>query len=114
MKHKKIALNKVSLARGVALFQVLFLSLFALDVFVEGYSLKQLVLGLFIHLLPSLLLLGALIISWSKPRLGGMVLLFLGLFSISFFHTLKNPVTFIIVTLPPILSGLLFIQSTRK
>lgn len=58
--------------RILSLGFVLFLSLFALDVFGE-YSGWELILAFSMHLLPSLVLLAAVIISWKCDLIGAIV-----------------------------------------
>lgn len=55
---------------GIAVF----LSLFSLDVFNEGYPALQLIQNLFLHLLPALSMLLILAVSWHRPMAGGVVL----------------------------------------
>jgi len=62
------------LPRILSVAFVLFLSLFALDVFGE-YSGWQAVLGFFIHLLPSLVLLAVALISWKYDLVGAVAFL---------------------------------------
>lgn len=72
----KISVNKRKiihwLPRILSMAFVLFLSLFALDVFGE-YTGWELVLALFMHLLPSLVLLGVIVISWKHDLAGAVV-----------------------------------------
>jgi len=55
---------------GIAVF----LSLFAMDVFSEGYRPLQLAQNLFLHLLPALSMILILFVSWRRPMAGGLVL----------------------------------------
>jgi hypothetical protein len=55
-----------------------FLSLFALDVFGEGYGFWNTMLALLIHLIPTGILLIALAISWRWEGLGGILFVALG------------------------------------
>ena len=48
--------------RVIAILGILFLSSFALDVFGEGYSAADLVVALFMHLIPSFVLIAVLIL----------------------------------------------------
>ena len=50
--------------RIISILFILFLSLFALDVFGQGYGFWETVQALFMHLLPSLLLVAALLLAW--------------------------------------------------
>ena len=54
-----------------------FISLFALDVFDAGYTFWETAFALFMHLIPTFLLIIALVIAWKWERVGG--LLFIGL-----------------------------------
>lgn len=56
---------------------ILFLGVFALDVFGEGYSLGQTILALLIHLIPNFALLAILLVAWKWEWVGA--LLFAGL-----------------------------------
>jgi len=58
---------------------VLFLMLFSLDVFGEGLSFWQVVIGLFIHNIPAFILLAVLIISWKREIVGGITFILAGL-----------------------------------
>lgn len=60
------------LPRVLSIFFVLFLSLFALDVFGE-YSGWELALALFIHLIPSIALLGVVAVSWKHDLVGAII-----------------------------------------
>lgn len=55
---------------------VLFLSLFALDIFGQGYSFWETVVGLFMHLIPSILLAIAIALAWRWGWIGAT--LFIG------------------------------------
>lgn len=60
--------------RVLSITFVLFLSMFALDVFSE-YSGWQIILPLFMHLLPSIILLLVIIIAWKYELVGAVVFL---------------------------------------
>ena len=47
----------------IGILGILFLSSFALDVFGQGYSASELVVALFMHLFPSLVLIASLILA---------------------------------------------------
>jgi hypothetical protein len=66
--------------RILAILFILFLMLFSLDVFGNGYNFWQTLLGLFMHNIPALLLLIVLIISWKKYEIvGGIFFILAGL-----------------------------------
>lgn len=63
------------LPRVLAILLILFISMFALDVFSE----PQWPLALLIHLIPSFILIILTIIAWKKSFLGGILFLIYGL-----------------------------------
>ena len=98
----------------LAILLVMFLSIFSLDVFSEGYKLGELLLALFMHLIPSILLIIVIIIAWKKRVVGGVIFLLLGLISIIFFRSYSEFVTFLITSLPMILIGSLLLLVKKK
>ncbi|MDP2782617.1 hypothetical protein [Devosia sp.] len=62
-------------ARAVAILGIGFISMFALDVFGMDAPPLQLALGLFMHLLPSVVLVAVLAIGWRWPLVGGALYL---------------------------------------
>ena len=62
--------------RLLGILFALFLSIFALDVFGEGYGFGETVLALLIHLVPTFVLILALAIAWRREWIGAA--LFLG------------------------------------
>jgi len=57
---------------------ILFLAIFSLDIFGNNYTFWETVVGLFMHNLPSLILLVILIISWKHDLIGGIIFMTLG------------------------------------
>ncbi len=74
MKDKKKLLFWIP--RILSILFILFLSLFATDVFNE-YTFPDVLLALFMHLIPSFVLLAILVLSWKNDLCGGS-LYFLG------------------------------------
>lgn len=58
---------------------ILFLSMFSLDVISPELSAGQIILGLFMHNIPSLVLLAILLISWKREIVGGIVFILFGI-----------------------------------
>ena len=50
--------------RALSILFIAFLSMFALDVFGEGLSFWQTLLALTMHLIPSFILIAALVLAW--------------------------------------------------
>jgi len=100
--------------RILTVLYIAFISLFALDVFSEGYGLAEATLALFMHLLPSLALVIALIVAWRKKFIGGIVFILIGAFFLVAFDAYENLVNFLLIPLPPIVAGILFVISGKK
>jgi hypothetical protein len=64
--------------RVLGVLFILFVSMFALDIFGMGYDFWQTVLGLTMHLLPSFFLVAALIVAWRWGRIGSVFYLAFG------------------------------------
>jgi hypothetical protein len=70
--------------RILSIIFVLFLSLMSLDVFESAQGFWQTTGALFLHLLPALILLAVVIISWKREIVGGVAFLVAGLAYIVF------------------------------
>ena len=57
-----------------------FISLFALDVFSEGYGFGETILALLIHLVPTYLVIIALVIAWRWEWVGAILFISLAVF----------------------------------
>jgi hypothetical protein len=95
--------------RILGILFTIFISLFALDVFGEGYCLGGLLIALFIHLIPTYILLIALVLAWRWEGIGGLLFLLLGVSYFLFFNNQPNWITYLIIVGPLILIGALFI-----
>jgi hypothetical protein len=90
------------LPRVVSIAFILFISIFALDVFQD----PNWPLALFMHLIPSLVLTFLTVIAWKNEMLGG--LLFSG---IGIFFLISSNFEAMIIALPAILIGMLYFVS---
>lgn len=77
---KKINIFIYWAPRILSILFLLFLAMFSLDIFDEGFTFWGTVLGLFMHNLPALILLIVLIISWRYEIVGGIVFILAALF----------------------------------
>jgi len=59
--------------RVLAMAYIVFLSLFALDVFSEGHGFWKTILALAIHLIPAFVLIGGLILAWRWEWIGAVL-----------------------------------------
>jgi hypothetical protein len=64
--------------RAIGIAVSLYLALFALDAFEPGQPFLRNLAGFAIHLIPSLLLLAVVALSWRREWIGGIVFLSLG------------------------------------
>lgn len=104
---KKIAITS-------AILTTLFISIFALDVFSEGYNFLGIILALWIHLIPTYILISALLVACKWERFGGILFIILGLFYIYMFWSRTQLLSYIIISGPLIPIGILFILSSLK
>jgi len=68
------------LPRIICIAAILFISMFSLDAFSPGTPFLKQIGGFFIHNIPSLILLGFLIIAWKNEYIGGISYIVLGIF----------------------------------
>jgi len=89
---------------------VAFLGLFALDVFGGGYGVWGTLVALGMHLIPSAIVLLALFIAWRREWLGGILFLAVAVLFNLWFKWLRDPgPVFLIMTVPLMLTGVLFL-----
>ncbi|NUQ36271.1 MAG: hypothetical protein HUU23_00430 [Caldilineales bacterium] len=100
--------------RILGILFALFISLFAFDVFAEGYGFWETLWALLMHLIPTALVGIATILAWRRPLWGG--LLFCGLAAIYVIMTHGRLDWALIIAGPALLTGLLFLADayTRR
>ena len=102
-------------ARFIGIIFAAFISIFAMDVFSEGYGLKDLTIALFMHMLPALLIILVLIISWHREWIGGIAFLGIGLVYLYTSWGRIDWTGIALISIPLfILSGLFFIGWSRR
>lgn len=103
------------LPRILIILFALFLAIFSLDIFDGNYGFWGTILGLFMHNIPSLILVIILIISWRRDLVGAIIFFILGIACIiGFFINLGkvNPIL-IIGSIVFILIGILFYKNKK-
>jgi hypothetical protein len=95
--------------RVLAMIFIVFFSLFALDVFSGDASFFKKLGGFFVHLIPSFILLLILLVFWKKPLIGGSLFILLSIAFAFFLRTYRSVPTFLAITFPVVLVGILFI-----
>ncbi|MFA7707951.1 MAG: hypothetical protein WCX73_03305 [Candidatus Pacearchaeota archaeon] len=108
--------------RILTILFICFLALFSLDVFDGNSSLSQILLGLLMHNIPSLILLVVLIISWKYELFGAIAFALAGLFyilmialpiSINSFN-IYNFIAILTISLPAFIIAILFYLNYLK
>lgn len=108
--------------RVICILAILFVSMFALDAFAPGLTIRQQLAGFLIHLIPSFVLLALLIIAWKWELAGGVLFIAVGfLLSPPIFlrnyrmnHSVLMSLGIILaITFPFVLAGVLFVLSHR-
>lgn len=94
--------------RILVILFILFVSMFALDVFDLGYGFWQTILALLIHLVPTWLMLIVLLIAWRRELAGGILFILMGGFFLFQFWG-NEFYTYLIFSLPLFITGILFI-----
>jgi len=69
--------------RILAILFILFLAMFSLDIFEGNYGFWGTIAGLFMHNIPSIILLIVLLISWKHELVGAITFILAGIFYIS-------------------------------
>lgn len=100
-------------ARILAVLYIVFISLFALDVFSEGYSIGELLIALFVHLIPSFILAGITWLSIRNALWGGVLFLTAGVSFTLFFNTQEEVVSFLLISCPLLVIGGLFVLASK-
>jgi len=104
--------------RIICILTILFVSLFAFDAFSPELTIWQQITGFLIHLIPSFILLGLLIIAWKWEKTGGIILAIIGIvFTVVVFNLnyqrnhsfTKSFAIVLMLCIPFILAGVLFI-----
>jgi hypothetical protein len=94
--------------RVLALGFAFFLSLFALEAFDQSYSIGELLLAIFMQLIPAEIIVIFTILSWKKPGLGAILFIIVG--TVYIVMTDGIPLaTYFIISGPIYLIALLFL-----
>ena len=97
--------------RVLTIFFILFISIFALDVFEGDASVIEKIGGLLIHLIPSFVLVAVLIVFWKRPLVSGILFILAGILFTIYYRTYDDIFTFITITVMIAICGILYIIS---
>jgi hypothetical protein len=99
--------------RIIGILLALFVSVFALDVFSEGKEFWEILLALLMHLIPTMLVVVALAVSWKWEWIGGLLFIGLGLLHIYFKWGQLPWYDVMMIAGPAFLVGVLFLLNWR-
>ncbi len=99
----KKKLNLLNISRTLIVLFSLFLALFALD--------TPIGIGFLIHLLPTIILLLTLILTWKIPKIAGTLFILEGIATVFVFNTYRDWFTLLIISIIPIAIGIMFLLS---
>ena len=98
------------LPRVIAILFIIFLTLFSFDVFSMEGTVMQKTLGFLIHNIPVFIFILLLFFSWKRERIGGTLFIVAAIFFTFFFHTYQRIDTFLLISFPLLLIGVLFLK----
>jgi hypothetical protein len=99
--------------RILCLVFAVFISLFALDVFGEGYGFWEAILAFLIHLIPTGIILIVLAISWRWEWVGGILFIALGTaYIVTTWERFRWP-AYLVISGPLLVIGVLFLVNWR-
>lgn len=101
-------------ARITSIAFALFISLFAMDVFSEIAGLWQTMSALLVHLVPTLIVVLILIISWRNEIIGGILYTTLGIVYVVFSWGKFDWTAYALIAGPLFLLGILYYISWRQ
>jgi hypothetical protein len=87
----------------------IFISLFSLDVFMEGYGFWETLVALGMHLIPTAIFLVVLAVAWRWERIGGILFILLGVSYIALFWSPDRWPGYLMISGPLFLVGILFL-----
>ena len=95
--------------RVLGILFAVFISLFSMDVFGEGYGFWGTIVAFLMHLVPTYLIVGALLAGWRWEWPGGVLFIGLGIFYIVMSRGRMDFVTYLLISGPAFAIGILFL-----
>jgi len=104
-------LNRV--AKVLIVIYAIFLSLFSLDAFTGEAPWYMQLGGFLIHLIPTYIVIALAVLAWRNAKTGGIAIIVFGII-FTLYYRVYNPVTFMMLSFPLFLTGLLFLLGSKK
>ena len=102
------------LPRVITIIYTVLASLFAFDIYKEGYNYKEDFLMLVPHLLPTIILILFVYIAWKKPLIGGLLFIAVGAAYTILAWSRFPPLTIGIIAGPLFFAGLLYLLQGKQ
>jgi len=96
------------LPRILCILFAIFLSLFAFDIFNEGYEVRETVLALLIHLIPVIIVVAVLVLTWRRQWIGALLFPTLALAYPVLSRGKQYWMGYLVISGPLVLLGVLF------
>lgn len=97
------------LPRVLGILFAIFLSLFAFDIFNQGYGVRETVQGLLIHLIPVFIVVAVLVLTWRRQWIGALLFPTLALSYPVLTQGRQHWSVYLVISGPLVLLGVLFI-----
>lgn len=94
--------------RILSILFALFLSIFALDAFNEGYGCRKAIVAFLIHLIPTYIILLVLVVAWRWEYIGAIIFI-----TIAVFYFISNKGESFVIYGPLFLLGVLFLLNWK-
>jgi hypothetical protein len=98
--------------RVLCILFAVFISLFALDVF-EGKGFWETSVALLLHLVPTIIIVTVLVVSWRREWIGGILFIALGIFYVVWAWGRLHWAAYAFISGPLLLVGILFLLNWR-
>ena len=95
--------------RILGVLMAAFVSLFAFDVFDQGYGFWKTILALLINLVPTYVVVIALVIAWKWEWVGAILFNFLAVFYVVWARGRVSSAAYLVISGPLVLMGALFL-----
>jgi len=99
--------------RILGILFAIFVSMFAFDVFDQGYGVWRTILALLINLVPAYLVIIALIVAWQREWLGAILFIALAVLYVVWGWGRQSLVAYLVIAGPLILVGGLFLLNWK-
>ena len=99
--------------RTLCILFAVFISLFALDVFEEGKGFWETSVALLLHLVPTIIIVAVLVVSWRREWIGGILFIALGIFYVVWAWGRFHWAAYAFISGPLLLMGILFLLNWR-